>query len=128
MYVLIDNEIISYLLHNLNLQTTNLIDAIKTKILKLIAININCISVVGKIILKGLAPYRWISPDTPVSFTCKIDHHDITEILLKVVLNTITLPPSIIKGYITFIFFLSLKTTERQSTNPLKIFATVVEC
>ena len=28
---------------------------------------------------------------TPVSFTNKTDHHDMTEILLKVTLNTITL-------------------------------------
>ena len=33
---------------------------------------------------------RWFSPGTPVSSTNKIDRHDITEILLKVVLNTIT--------------------------------------
>jgi len=32
---------------------------------------------------------RWFSPGTPVSFTNKTDHHDITEILLKVALNTI---------------------------------------
>ena len=32
---------------------------------------------------------RWFSPDTPVSSTNKIDRHDITEILLKVALNTI---------------------------------------
>jgi hypothetical protein len=31
---------------------------------------------------------------TPVSSTNKTDRHDITEILLKVVLNTITNPPS----------------------------------
>jgi len=31
----------------------------------------------------------WFSP---VSFTNKTDHHDIIEILLNVVLNTITLP------------------------------------
>jgi hypothetical protein len=30
-------------------------------------------------------------PGTPVSSTNKTDHHDITEILLKVVLNTIYL-------------------------------------
>ena len=30
-------------------------------------------------------------PGTPVSSTNKIDHHDITEILLKVALNTLTL-------------------------------------
>jgi hypothetical protein len=30
-----------------------------------------------------------LSPDTPVSSTNKTDRHDITEILLKVALNTI---------------------------------------
>ena len=39
------------------------------------------------------------SPGTPVSSTNKTDHHDIAEILLKVVLNTITL---IITPYIVF--------------------------
>jgi len=38
-----------------------------------------------------LATYGWFSPGTPVSSTNKTDHHDITEILLKVVLNTISL-------------------------------------
>ena len=33
----------------------------------------------------------WFSLGTPVSTTNKTDHHDITEILLKLVLNTITL-------------------------------------
>jgi len=32
---------------------------------------------------------QWFSPCTPVSSTNKTDHHDITEILLKVVLNAI---------------------------------------
>jgi hypothetical protein len=32
----------------------------------------------------------WFSPGMPVSSTNKTDHHDITEILLKVVLNTVT--------------------------------------
>jgi hypothetical protein len=32
---------------------------------------------------------RWFSPGTLVSSTNKINHHDIAEILLKVVLNTI---------------------------------------
>jgi len=32
---------------------------------------------------------RWFSPDNPVSSTNKTDRHDITEILLKVALNTI---------------------------------------
>ena len=34
---------------------------------------------------------QWFSRGTPVSSTNKTDHHDITEILLKVALNTITL-------------------------------------
>jgi hypothetical protein len=33
----------------------------------------------------------WFSPDTPVCATNKTDLHDITEILLKVAFNTITL-------------------------------------
>jgi len=32
---------------------------------------------------------QWFSPGTPVSSTNKTDRHDITEILLKVALNTI---------------------------------------
>jgi hypothetical protein len=38
-----------------------------------------------------LATVQWFSPATPVSSTDKTDSHDITEILLKVALNTITL-------------------------------------
>jgi hypothetical protein len=37
----------------------------------------------------------WLSPGTLVSSTNKTDHHDITEILLKVALNTITLSPTL---------------------------------
>jgi hypothetical protein len=36
-----------------------------------------------------LAHGRWFSPDTPASSTTKTGLHDIVEILLKVVLNTI---------------------------------------
>ena len=42
-------------------------------------------------ICERLSAGRWFSPATPVSFTNKTDRHDITEILLKVVLNTIIL-------------------------------------
>ena len=35
-----------------------------------------------------------LRPGTPVSSTNKTDHHDITEIVLKVALNTITLTKS----------------------------------
>jgi hypothetical protein len=42
-------------------------------------------------VCQWLATGRWFSPDTQVSSTNKTDHHNITEILLKVELNTITL-------------------------------------
>jgi hypothetical protein len=41
-------------------------------------------------VCQWLATGRWFSSDTPVSSTNKTDCHDITEILLKVALNTIT--------------------------------------
>jgi hypothetical protein len=44
-------------------------------------------------LVSDLRQSRWFSPDTLVSSTNKPDHHDMTEILLKVVLNTITLTP-----------------------------------
>jgi hypothetical protein len=51
----------------------------------------------------------WCSPGTPVSSTNKTDFHDITEILLKVALNTITLtlksksrPKKYVSCYIKF--------------------------
>jgi hypothetical protein len=37
---------------------------------------------------------QWFSPGPPVSSTNRTDHHDITEILLKVVLNTIKPQPT----------------------------------
>ena len=42
-------------------------------------------------VCQWIAAGRWFSPGTPVSSTSKTDRHDITEILLKVALNTITL-------------------------------------
>jgi hypothetical protein len=43
--------------------------------------------------VSDLRQVRWFSPDTPVLCTNKTERHDITEILLKVVLNIITPPP-----------------------------------
>ena len=40
-------------------------------------------------VIKFVAKGRWFSPGTPVSSTNKNDRHNITEILLKVALNTI---------------------------------------
>jgi hypothetical protein len=45
----------------------------------------------GDQVCQSLAADQCFSLDTPVSSTNKTDHHDINEILLKVVLNTITL-------------------------------------
>ena len=42
-------------------------------------------------ICRWLAAGRWFSPGIPVYSTNKTDLHDVTEILLKVALNTITL-------------------------------------
>jgi hypothetical protein len=43
-------------------------------------------------VCQWLATGQWFSSGTPVSFTNKTDCHDITEILLKVTLNTINQP------------------------------------
>ena len=40
-------------------------------------------------VCQWLVTDQWFSPGTPVSSTNKTDHHDITEILLEVALNTI---------------------------------------
>ena len=58
----------------------------------------------------------WFSLGTPVSSTNKTDHHDITEILLKVALNTIN--QSIksvvyIDNILSVIFTFSFELTER---------------
>jgi hypothetical protein len=45
-------------------------------------------------VCQWLAAGRWFSPGIPVSSTIKTDRHDKTEIVLTVVLNTITLTPN----------------------------------
>jgi hypothetical protein len=40
-------------------------------------------------VCQRLVTGQWFSPGTPVSSSNKTDHHNITEILLKVALNTI---------------------------------------
>jgi hypothetical protein len=47
-----------------------------------------------------LATGRWYSPDTPVPSTNKTDRHDITEIMFKVALNTLTKPGVCPPGYL----------------------------
>jgi hypothetical protein len=41
------------------------------------------------LLLPLFAGGRWFSPGTPVSSTNKTDYHDVTEIVLKVALNTV---------------------------------------
>jgi len=45
----------------------------------------------SSLICQWFAAGLWFSPGTPVSSTNKADRHDITEILLKVALNTINI-------------------------------------
>ena len=45
-------------------------------------------------VYQWLATGRWFCLETPVSSTNKTDRHNITEILLKVALNNITLTPN----------------------------------
>jgi hypothetical protein len=53
-----------------------------------ISIRASCTLLCDKV-CQWLVTGRWYSPGPPVSSTNKIDHHDITEISLKVALNTI---------------------------------------
>jgi len=53
-----------------------------------------------------LAAGLWFSPGTPVSTTNKTYHHNITEILLKVGLNTLTL--TLLKVFIVKHMFLPI--------------------
>jgi hypothetical protein len=53
-----------------------------------ISIRARCTTLCDKV-CQWHATGRWFSPGPPVSSTNKTDRHDITEILLKVVLNTI---------------------------------------
>ena len=72
-------------------------------------------------VCQRLAACLWFSPDTQVSPTNKTDRHDTTEILLKVVFNTITptISPSHNGGhYISALLLLTISTN-----NPiLKMF------
>jgi hypothetical protein len=53
-----------------------------------ISTRVRCTPLCDKV-CQWLATGRWFSTDSPVSSTNKTDRHDITEILLKVALNTI---------------------------------------
>ena len=53
-------------------------------------------------VIKFVSDFLWFSPGTPVSSTNKTDHHNITEILLKVALNTINQPTVISEIMLAF--------------------------
>ena len=53
-----------------------------------ISIRASCTTLCDKV-YQWLATGQWFSPGPPVSSTNKTDHYDITEILLKLALNTI---------------------------------------
>ena len=53
-------------------------------------------------VCQWLAAGLWFSPGTPVSSTNKTDRHNITEILLKVALNTINQTKPCILGTVRF--------------------------
>ena len=55
------------------------------------------ITLCGKVSSQWFATGRCFFPDTTVSSTNKTDRHYITEILLKMALNTITLTPTLLR-------------------------------
>ena len=69
---------------------------------------------------------RWFSPATPVSSTNKTDRHDIAEILLKVVLNTIAL--TITLTYMNIIWSKIRRNTEQLYQRKVKILEKNVTC
>jgi hypothetical protein len=58
-----------------------------------------------------LAHGRWFSPGTPASSTTKTGRHDIAEILLKVVLNTINQSNPVLLVYIGLILVQRFQVT-----------------
>jgi hypothetical protein len=64
---------------------------------------------------------RWFSLGTPVSSTNKTDHDDITEILLKVALNTIKQPSMVSRVTLVLVElpFLTITLHETGGRKPL---------
>ena len=69
-----------------------------------------------------LAAGQWFYPGTPVYSTNKTDHQDITEILLKVALNTKTITPNTILQFFSVKYVALPKSNENLllwSTRPI---------
>ena len=69
-------------------------------------------------VCQWLAAGQWFSPGTPVSSTNKTDRHDITDILLKVALNTINHKPTITICPILFKY--TYEKMSKQFQNPIE--------
>ena len=63
-----------------------------------------------------LATGPWFSPSIPVSSTNKTDHHNITEILLKVALNTISQTLTQIQFFLKYMKHLILTRSEKNKS------------
>jgi hypothetical protein len=72
---------------------------------------------------------RWVSPGTPVSSTNKTDCHDITEILLKVALNTIalTLTQKPTKFFYILLISTVIETPEKAMPNGLTFWVEIYQ-
>ena len=88
MYILLLNKQTSLLNIMLLLLDSSVLFSLGKWIVENINGIINHISFTIKF-CQWLTTGQWFSPGTPVSSTNKTDHNDITEVLLKVVLNTI---------------------------------------
>ena len=75
-------------------------------------------------VCQWLAIGRWFYTGTPVSSTNKTDRHDITEILLKLALNTIVHPThlGLSLGCIWKLLILSLKSTNKCSVSAVLLY------
>jgi hypothetical protein len=81
-----------------------------------ISIRVRCTTLCDKV-CQCLAAGRWFSPGIPVSSTNKTDRHDMTEILLKVALKTISLNQAIkYCGVKQHVPFTSTGSTEEKHT------------
>jgi hypothetical protein len=93
---------------------------------KLMVLNVNLKikldTTISDKVCQWFATGRWFSSGTPVSPTNKTDHHDITEILLKVALNTINLNPNL---KLPLIGILSVKASFKFQVTDLYLFTTL---
>ena len=67
--------------------------------------------------VRWLVSCLWFSPDVPVSSNNKTHRYDITDLLLKVALNTITL---YMNGEFRYIYKQDIKTWSSQCGDPEK--------